>query len=45
VTHNPLHALQVGDRFVVLARGRLAAERTRGQTDEAELRELMSGKG
>jgi simple sugar transport system ATP-binding protein len=45
ITHNPTHALQVGDRFVVLTRGRLAAERTRGQTDEAELRELMSGKG
>jgi simple sugar transport system ATP-binding protein len=45
ITHNPAHALQVGDRFVVLARGRLMAERAREETDERELRELMSGEG
>lgn len=45
ITHNPAHALEVGDRFVVLTRGRLAAERTRDETDEVELRELMSGEG
>jgi simple sugar transport system ATP-binding protein len=45
ITHNPAHALQVGDRFVVLARGRLVAERARQETDEAELRGLMSGEG
>jgi simple sugar transport system ATP-binding protein len=44
ITHNPLHALRVGDRFVVLARGRRVAERTRGETDERELSELMSGR-
>jgi simple sugar transport system ATP-binding protein len=43
ITHNPAHALQVGDRFAVLARGRLVADRARDQTDEAELRTLMSG--
>lgn len=43
ITHNPLHALQVGDRFLVLARGRAVAERERGETDEGELSGLMSG--
>jgi simple sugar transport system ATP-binding protein len=43
VTHNPLHALEVGDRFVVLARGEVAARRARGETDPVELTRLMSG--
>lgn len=43
ITHNPEHALQVGDRFVVLARGRVAARRERGETDQAELSALMRG--
>ncbi|TVR65059.1 MAG: sugar ABC transporter ATP-binding protein [Gemmatimonadales bacterium] len=43
ITHNPEHALQVGDRFVVLARGRVTARRERGNTDREELSELMRG--
>lgn len=43
ITHNPEHALQVGDRFVVLTRGRVAARRERGATDRAELSSLMRG--
>jgi simple sugar transport system ATP-binding protein len=43
ITHNPVHALQVGDRFLVLARGRSVALRERGETDEGELSTLMSG--
>lgn len=43
ITHNPEHALQVGDRFVVLTRGRVAARRERGATDRAELSALMRG--
>lgn len=43
VTHNPLHALDVGDHFVVLAQGRVAARRARGGTDAAELTRLMAG--
>jgi len=43
ITHNPAHALRVGDRFLVLTRGRLRAVRERGGTDEAELAALMSG--
>jgi len=45
ITHNPLHALQVGDRFLVLARGRAVAHRARSETDEAELSGLMSDIG
>jgi len=43
VTHNPAHALRVGDRFLVLARGRVRARRIRSGTDESELTALMSG--
>ncbi len=43
ITHNPEHALEVGDRFVVLTRGRVAARRERGATDRAELSALMRG--
>ena len=45
ITHNPAHALRAGDRFVVLTRGRVAAVRERGETDETELKELMGGVG
>ncbi len=45
ITHNPAHALRAGDRFVVLTRGRVAALRERGRTDEGELKELMGGVG
>jgi simple sugar transport system ATP-binding protein len=43
ITHNPSHALRVGDRFLVLTRGRLVAQRSREETNEAELSALMSG--
>lgn len=43
VTHNPSHAMKVGDRFVVLSRGRLSAVRERGEVTEGELAALMGG--
>lgn len=45
VTHNPRHALQVGDRFAVLRRGSLVADRPRERVSLDELSELMSGRG
>jgi simple sugar transport system ATP-binding protein len=42
VTHNPQHAYRAGDRFVVLRQGSVIAERTRAETDPAELSALMS---
>lgn len=43
VTHNPLHAQRVGDRFVVLRQGTVTAECGRGEIDAAGLGELMAG--
>ncbi len=43
ITHNPRDALAVGDRFVVLRRGRLAAEPGRGDATLEALMDLMSG--
>jgi simple sugar transport system ATP-binding protein len=43
VTHNPRHAIEVGDAFVVLRRGRVAAELAADQADPAALAELMAG--
>lgn len=45
VTHNPRHALDVGDRFVVLRRGRLAAQPPRAGLGVEALARLMSGEG
>jgi simple sugar transport system ATP-binding protein len=45
VTHNPRHALEIGDTFVVLRRGRVAARLSRGEADLARLADLMSGGG
>jgi len=42
VTHNPAHAWPVGDDFVILRLGRVAAVRTRAETDPVELTRLMS---
>jgi len=43
VTHNPQHALAVGDRFVVLRRGSVAADLGRAEVDATRLGELMAG--
>ena len=43
VTHNPQHAFQVGDRFVVLRRGTVLTECARSDTDAVRLAELMAG--
>jgi simple sugar transport system ATP-binding protein len=43
VTHNPHHAFPVGDRFVVLARGRVVADRSKAQLSLDELIQLMAG--
>jgi simple sugar transport system ATP-binding protein len=41
VTHNPRHAVAVGDAFVVLRNGRVAARHARGDIDAVRLAELM----
>jgi simple sugar transport system ATP-binding protein len=43
VTHNPQHALTVGDRYVVLRRGSVVADLRRGAIDAAGLARLMEG--
>jgi len=43
VTHNPAHALQVGDVFVILRHGRLAGEWTAANVEEARLVSAMRG--
>jgi len=43
ITHNPHHAYPVGDRFVVLNRGRSLGEYTRAQIAREELVRLMAG--
>ena len=43
VTHNPQHAVAVGDRFVVLRRGSVVAMPTRGEIDASGLARLMEG--
>lgn len=45
ITHNPAHALPVGDRFLVLGHGRVIAERGRDEVSLEELSALMSGLG
>ena len=42
ITHNPHHALAVGDRFVVLRQGEVVADRGRGEIQAEELGELMA---
>lgn len=44
VSHNPGHAARVGDHFVILRNGRVAARRERGEVDAAALRELMAAR-
>jgi len=43
ITHNPHHAYPVGDRFVVLNRGRLMGDWRRGEIHRDEMVKLMSG--
>ena len=43
ITHNVQHALPVGDRFTILAHGRLAGEFVRGEVNQDELLRLMGG--
>ena len=43
VTHNPAHALRVGDHFLVLDRGRLAASLPKEQATLERLSGLMAG--
>jgi simple sugar transport system ATP-binding protein len=43
ITHNPHHAYPVGDRFVVLNRGRLVGAWERGEIGRDELVRMMAG--
>ena len=43
ITHNPHHAYPVGDRFVVLNRGKLLGSWERGQISRDELVKMMAG--
>jgi simple sugar transport system ATP-binding protein len=43
ITHNPHHAYPVGDRFLLLKRGRSLGDFARSEIDLAELTRLMSG--
>jgi len=43
ITHNPHHAYPVGDRFVLLQRGRLLGSYQKGETTVEQLTEMMAG--
>jgi simple sugar transport system ATP-binding protein len=43
ITHNPHHAYPVGDRFVILNRGRMLGSYGKGEIDQQELIRLMAG--
>jgi simple sugar transport system ATP-binding protein len=43
ITHNPHHAYPVGDRFVILNRGRLVHSATKQETSREELVQMMAG--
>jgi simple sugar transport system ATP-binding protein len=43
ITHNPHHAYPVGDRFVILNRGKLMGSWKKGEITRDELVRLMSG--
>jgi simple sugar transport system ATP-binding protein len=43
ITHNPHHAYPVGDRFVILNRGRLLGDWKKGEISRDELVKQMSG--
>jgi simple sugar transport system ATP-binding protein len=43
ITHNPYHAYPVGDRFLLLKRGRRIGDHARGEISRDELTALMAG--
>jgi simple sugar transport system ATP-binding protein len=43
ITHNPHHAYPVGDRFVILNRGRSLGDYAKDEIDQDELMRLMAG--
>jgi simple sugar transport system ATP-binding protein len=43
ITHNPHHAFPVGDRFVLLNRGRLMGSYAKNETSLDELTKMMAG--
>jgi simple sugar transport system ATP-binding protein len=43
ITHNPHHAYPVGDRFVLLNRGRLIGSYSKSETSLAALTQMMAG--
>jgi len=43
ITHNPNHAWPVGDRFIILHRGRVLGDYRKGQVSQEELINLMAG--
>ncbi len=43
ITHNPHHAYPVGDRFVILNRGRSLGNWSKEELSQAELTQLMAG--
>jgi simple sugar transport system ATP-binding protein len=43
ITHNPHHAYPVGDRFVLLQRGRMLGSYAKADTSIAELTSMMAG--
>jgi simple sugar transport system ATP-binding protein len=43
ITHNPHHAIMVGDRFYLLNRGRMIAEFVRGKVQLEDLIQAMAG--
>ena len=43
ITHNPHHAYPVGDRFVILNRGRTVGTYAKGELDRQELVRQMAG--
>jgi simple sugar transport system ATP-binding protein len=43
ITHNPHHAYPVGDRFVLLNRGRLMGTYAKNETTLADLTQMMAG--
>ncbi|MFN8620740.1 MAG: ATP-binding cassette domain-containing protein [Chloroflexota bacterium] len=43
ITHNVRHALPIGDRFLILNRGRVLGDFPRAEADEAKLNRMMGG--
>jgi len=43
ITHNPHHAFPVGDRFIILNRGRLMGTLVKGETSREQLTQMMAG--